>query len=434
MSKGIIFSALGTNAGKTLIVAALLRLLRQQGHTARGLKVGPDYIDPGFHRIASGRDCANLDLWAMRAATVAGVMNDIAPTPDYIIVEGVMGLFDGTVDGAGSTADVAVQLGLPIILIANAQGQGASLAASISGFLHFRPDIRFAGVIINGISSPRHERIIRRACEDIDVPILGCPPMQPELRLSSRHLGLVQAYEQEGLDLVLDKAAQWLSKYLDLQLLSTAMKELSIETTATGSDGIPPLGQRIAVARDVAFAFSYPHLLAEWRSAGAELCFFSPLADEAPIAAADAVYLPGGYPELYAGQLATAENFKQGVRELAAAGAKVFGECGGYMVLGDRLIDGEGAGHEMIGLLSLTTSFAKRKLHLGYRKLKVAAPEMFDNIEAMRGHEFHYASIIEQGDDAPLFWARDGFDENLGPAGQRRGRVMGSFMHLIDRV
>ena len=150
-----------------------------------------------------------------------------------------MGLFDGTVDGAGSTADVAVQLDLPIVLIANAQGQGASLAASISGFLHFRPDIRFAGVIINGISSPRHERIIRTACEDIDVPILGCLPMQPELRLANRHLGLVQAYEQEGLDAVLDKAAQWIGEYLDMQLLPAAMKELSFDASAPEPGGIP---------------------------------------------------------------------------------------------------------------------------------------------------------------------------------------------------
>jgi cobyrinic acid a,c-diamide synthase len=197
-----------------------------------------------------------------------------------------------------------------------------------------------------------------------------------------------------------------------------------------GGEALAPLGQRIAVARDVAFAFAYPHLLIDWREAGAEIAFFSPLADETPDAAADAVFLPGGYPELYAGRLAAAERFRAGLQAAALRGALVYGECGGYMVLGESLVDADGCAHRMLGVLPVATSFAERKLHLGYRRLRPIAGLPW--AEPLSAHDFHYASIVAEGAAERLFEAEDAAGAPLGAIGLRRDRVMGSFAHVID--
>jgi cobyrinic acid a,c-diamide synthase len=201
---------------------------------------------------------------------------------------------------------------------------------------------------------------------------------------------------------------------------------------AEGGGGLAPLGQRIAVACDVAFAFAYPHLLADWREQGAEISFFSPLTDEEPAVDADAVYLPGGYPELYAGRIASAEKFRAAMQSAKDRGALIYGECGGYMVLGDSLIDAEGAAHRMLGLLLVTTSFQKRKLHLGYRRLQPLGDMPWQG--TLSAHEFHFASILSEGDGDRLFEAEDAAGARLGPIGLRYGRVMGSFAHVIDCI
>src|SRR6185312_3908794 len=198
--------------------------------------------------------------------------------------------------------------------------------------------------------------------------------------------------------------------------------------------GLPPLGQRIAVARDVAFAFAYPALLEQWRATGAELSFFSPLADEAPSAHADAIYLPGGYPELHAGRLAGNGQFMKGLRAAAARGATIFGECGGYMVLGAGLIDPDGESHAMAALLPLQASFAERRLHLGYRRARLAMDCALGARGAVfRGHEFHYAVVEDEGGGEALFLCEDARGRALGSSGRRAGAVFGSFLHLIDR-
>jgi cobyrinic acid a,c-diamide synthase len=191
-----------------------------------------------------------------------------------------------------------------------------------------------------------------------------------------------------------------------------------------------PFGRHIAVARDIAFAFCYEHMLLGWRRRGAEISFFSPLADEAPAADADAIYLPGGYPELHAGKLAAAQNFARAMRAAAARGLRIYGECGGYMVLGDGLIDGEGVRHEMLGLLPVVTSYETRQRHLGYRQVTPLAGAFFD--KAMTAHEFHYSTIVSEGEGDRLFATQDALGNDLGAAGLRRGQVAGSYMHLID--
>jgi cobyrinic acid a,c-diamide synthase len=250
-------------------------------------------------------------------------------------------------------------------------------------------------------------------------------------------LGLVQAVEHPDLEAFLDRAAGLAADNLDVEALIRLARPLALKGDAAGPPLNPPLepiGQRIAVASDDAFAFSYDLVIEGWRESGAEVTTFSPLADEAPDSEADAVYLPGGYPELHAGRLAAAGNFLGGLRGLAEKGAAVYGECGGYMVLGQGLADADGARHEMAGLLPLETSFKKRKLHLGYRRVRTAEDSALGNSgQAFRGHEFHYTGIVEEKGAKSLFQAEDAEGNDLGPVGLRDGRVAGSFIHLIDR-
>jgi cobyrinic acid a,c-diamide synthase len=258
-------------------------------------------------------------------------------------------------------------------------------------------------------------------------------PADPGLVLPSRHLGLVPAAENSDADAVIERCAAHIGASVDVErLLSLALG--SVLTAPARAIPMPPLGRRIAVARDKAFCFAYHAVLEGWRSQSAELAFFSPLADEPPEADADAVYLPGGYPELWADRLASAEAFTTGLRRAATKGVVIYGECGGYMVLGDALIDREGRNRRMSGLLPLETSFAERRLHLGYRRAILRTGTPLGTAGAVyRGHEFHYATITRQGAATPLFSVFGSAEERLGACGLRQGSVFGSFIHLIER-
>lgn len=433
---GLVIAAPGSGSGKTVITLALLRAFARSGLAVASAKAGPDYIDPAFHAAASGRESVNLDAHAMRGSLVDDLARDHAEGADLLIVEGVMGLFDGAADGSGSTADLAARLGLPVVLVVDAARQSHSIAALVRGFRDHREDVRIAGVILNRVGSERHSGMLSNALAGIGMPVLGTVPRDPALGLPERHLGLVQAGEQEDLAGFLDAAATRVADACDMAALRALAKGLTTPSRTPAGNGIgttarlAPLGQHIAVARDVAFAFAYPHLLEGWRRAGAELSFFSPLANEGPSATADAVYLPGGYPELHAGRLAAADEFRTGMHAAAARSALIHGECGGYMTLGEELVDGEGTSHGMLGLLPLATSFAKRRRHLGYRHLVgLAGPPFAGRFTA---HEWHYASILREGPAERLFRARDATGADLGELGLRSGPVMGSFCHLID--
>jgi len=436
---GIVIAAPSSGSGKTIFTLGLLRALRRRGLSVASAKVGPDYIDPAFHAAASGRPCLNLDAWAMRGATIAARVGELSMDAELIVCEGVMGLFDGADvppdEPAGSTADVAATAGWPVLLLVDVRGQAASVAAVIQGFARHRADVPVSGVIFNKVASPSHRAIIERACAAAcpDLPLLGWLPRDDALALPERHLGLVQAREHAELDARLNDAAGVIERNVDLDRLVALARPSSLR----GDDAtpLPPLGQRIAVARDDAFAFAYPAVLEGWRRAGAELSFFSPLADQGPDVGSDAVYLPGGYPELHCGRLSAASAFLGGLRAMARAGRWVFGECGGYMVLGESIEDAGGVSHPMAGLLPLSTSFAKRKLHLGYRRAVLNAASPLGAAGArFRGHEFHYASITGEGPGQALFAVADAAGRDLTPAGRIAGTIMGSFLHLVDKT
>lgn len=420
-SNGCVIAAPQSGSGKTLVTLGLLRALGRLGVQVKSAKVGPDYIDPAFHARASGSSCVNLDLWAMGEARVC----HLASTHDYLLVEGVMGLFDGADNGYGSTADLAACLNLPVVMVVDARSQSFSAAALLHGFKSFRGDVDLAGVIFNRVGSERHAGLLRRAAEAVDVPVLGCLPRVEALTMPSRHLGLVQAEEHGALETLIEQAADLMAAHVDLEAIA-AFQGGGFD--ATGVKPLAPLGQRIVLARDEAFSFTYAHMIDGWRAAGAEILPFSPLNNEAPDPSADAVFLSGGYPELHAGKLASNAVFLDGLRALNGE-ALIYGECGGFMVMGDVLIDGDGVAHEMAGLLPVTTSFEQRTRHLGYRRL--THKSVLPWPETLRGHEFHYSTLIAQGDDAALFMAENAMGDVLDPMGLSMGKCVGSYAHVI---
>lgn len=431
--RGLVIGAPASGTGKTLVGFGLLAALRARGLRVAGAKIGPDYIDPGFHAVAAGAACPNLDAWAMRAPTLSAVLRAI--DAELVIAEGAVGLFDGIgPHGQGSSADLAASTGWPVVLVLDAGGSATSLAAIAQGFARFRDGVRVAGVIANRVGSDRHAATIRAAFAAFcpDIAFLGAQPRLDALALPSRHLGLVQARETPAIEGLAARAGAALADAIDLDRLITLAAPARLPTGA-GPAFLPPLGSRIAYASDDAFSFAYPAMLSAWRARGAELIAFSPLADEAPDPSADAVYLPGGYPELHAGRISAARRFLSGLRAAAARDAFIYGECGGYMVLGEALEDADGVAHGMAGLLPLATSFATRQRALGYRSMRALTATPLGSAGAgFRGHEFHYATI-RAGAGAPgLFQTFDGLGADLGPAGHVLGRTAGSFLHLID--
>jgi cobyrinic acid a,c-diamide synthase len=300
----------------------------------------------------------------------------------------------------------------------------------LAGLARHRAGVRIAGVLFNQVGGAVHRQTLAAAAEALDIPVLGFVPRLPALAMPERHLGLKQAVEIADIGAFLSNAAAAIAPHVDLERLSAIAAPIAVGATLD-SLGIPPLGQRIAIARDVAFAFAYPAQLETWRRQGATLSFFSPLANEAPDQAADAVFLPGGYPELHAGRLASNANYQSGLRVAAARGATVYGECGGYMVLGEALIDKTGERYAMAGLLGLVTSYAQRRMHLGYRHAALLAPVAgMAAGTALRGHEFHYSTIIDQP-DAPLAHVTDADGAAVPETGSHRGCVTGTFFHMI---
>ena len=433
-ARGLIIAAPHSGAGKTTVTLAVLAALMRRGVAVRAAKAGPDYIDPAFHTAATGAPSVNLDSWAMPASLLDALAAQAAQAADIFVIEGVMGLFDGasTAPGQrGATADLAAHFSLPVVLVLDVSRQAQSAAAVVRGFATHDPAVRIAGVILNRVASERHSASVGSAIATLDIPVLGAVPRAAELTLPERHLGLVQAGEHPDLTALIGRLAAMAERHLDLDAIVASAAPLTITPTDHRATPVPPPGQRIALAHDQAFSFVYPHLLAAWRKAGAEIIPFSPLADEAPPERADSCWLPGGYPELHADTLAASRRFSEGLRHFAET-RPVHGECGGYMVLGASIEDAAGKRHPMTGLLGHTTSFAKRKLHLGYRTAQLLSDSVLGQRGAtLRGHEFHYASLTSIGNDAPFAELADAEGRALGNAGGQRDRVSGTFFHTI---
>jgi cobyrinic acid a,c-diamide synthase len=434
MTRALMIAAPRSGSGKTTVTLGLLRALKRRGVDVVGLKSGPDYIDPAFHAEASGRDGVNLDSWAMKPELLAALAAQAAGTSELALCEASMGLFDGVPAEAGrsgASADVAAALGMPVLLVLDVSGQAQSAAAIVKGCAMYDARLGVAGVIVNRVGSERHRRLVVDAIEALGIPVVGVLPRDDKIALPERHLGLVQAGETEALEARLEMIADFVEANVDCGRVLALAGKLDFAFPAPERSALRPPGQRIALARDAAFSFIYPHLVQGWRAAGAEIVPFSPLADEPPPDDCDVCWLPGGYPELHAGRIAAASRFRDGLRRFAET-RPVHGECGGYMALGESLIDASGVSHPMAGLLGVETSFASRRMTLGYREARIAADCVLGAEGALlRGHEFHYATIVSTGGDGPFAHVHDVYGETETPTGSSRGRVTGSFFHVI---
>ncbi|MFZ6648333.1 cobyrinate a,c-diamide synthase [Undibacterium sp. TJN25] len=405
----VLISAIASGQGKTTVTAALARKLVKQGRSVRVFKTGPDFIDPMMLERACGHPVQSLDLWMVGLEQSQAMLAQAAQQADVILIEGVMGLYDGN----PSSADLARAFGVPVLAVVDAGAMAQTVGAVVMGLRDFGP-VQLAGVVANRVASPGHAKMIADAMRDI--PLLATLPKQQQA-LPERHLGLVLPDEVVQLDVMLDQLAEQLS--LDLDALD-ALPRLRLASAPT--EEIPPLlkGKTIAIARDAAFAFLYPANLECLRSLGAQLVFFSPVNDEVVPDHADALYLPGGYPELHAQALAQAVRWQQSVRDAHAAGKPILAECGGMMVLTEKLVDKQQAEWPMLGLLPGTVVMQTRLAALGAQAWQTPHGNL-------RGHTFHY-SRFETALQPELHTHKHSNGEP-GEAIYRTGSLTASYFH-----
>ena len=422
MKPRFLIGAPASGSGKTTLTMGVLRALQRQGLQVQPFKCGPDYIDTRFHEAATGRASVNLDTWLASGAHVQELFARYGADADVCVVEGVMGLFDGYDRSAGSSAEIAQLLDLPVVLVAGARSTSYTLAAQLYGMQHFRPDLRFAGVIFNQVGSPRHERLLRQAAEDAGLPCLGALPRSQELEIPSRHLGLRLGDDAEMLAWT-DRAASLVEQHVNLQEL---LDRTTADFPAPVPNPVPPLRcaapLRLAVARDAAFNFTYRENLARLAQAGT-VTYFSPLAgDELP--EADLIYFPGGYPELYAPELSRKTRLREQVRDYALSGGRILAECGGMIWLTEAIDCVEGGSFPMCGVLPCAATMEGARLHMGYRRLED------DRGRTWTGHEFHYSSLVRAEGIPSMARQFNAAGEAVDTPLFRVGNVIAGYTHL----
>ncbi len=445
------FLIAGTHSGcgKTTTSLALMAALRRRDLTVQPFKVGPDFIDPGFHSQVTGRDSRNLDGWMLSRRYNEALFQRLLNRAQVAVVEGVMGLFDGY-DGiteSGSSAEMAKWLGIPAILVVDARSMARSAAALVHGFSRFDPELRVAGVVFNRIGSPAHLDFLRdaMAANLPNIPVLGGLPREDGLTIPERHLGLVTSDE-----VLLDRtwqeaAANLMERCIDLDaiLAATHYSGEATEATSAGDadvSGCTPVP--IAVARDAAFCFYYADNIDLLREAGAEVRYFSPLAGQPVPPDAAGLYLGGGYPELFAEQLSSHAAVLESVRLAASLGMPVYAECGGLMFLGRDIETVDGTRWPMVGILPFSTRMLKRRKALGYTEVELLRSCLLGEAGLrLRGHEFHYSEIVSRdeplGDSSwkgqepeQIYLLRRRKFEDTRREGYLAGSVLASYIHL----
>lgn len=428
----LVIAGTHSGVGKTTIVTGLLAALHRQGVAVQPFKVGPDYIDPGFHRLASGRMSYNLDTWLVPPDRLAAAFTRLCDGAALALVEGVMGLYDGGRGGVSSTAAIARLLRAPVVLVVDVRSMGESVAAVVLGYQQYDRAVQLAGVILNRVGSATHANMVRAAVERLGVPVLGCVPRQAGLEMPERHLGLVPTTEFAA-DAVLHDLAAAVEQYVDvarLRTLAAAAPPLPEPPPAQKPAGKPVT---IAVARDAAFSFYYPDSLQVLVDLGAVLVYFSPLRDQV-LPPCDGVILGGGFPEMFLPQLAANRSLQERLRRACAGGMPVYAECGGLMYLCRRIVAFDGQAYDMAGLVPAVCRMERRLAAVGY----VTAAARQDNVlcqqgEVLAGHEFHFSTFQPEIDEAAFPWAfmftrvRTG-DTYVG--GYAHGRLLASYLHL----
>jgi cobyrinic acid a,c-diamide synthase len=384
MKPQLLIGALQSGGGKTTVTMGLLRALCRRGMQVQPFKCGPDYIDTRFHAVATGRDSVNLDTWLASEPHVREVYARYGTEADACVVEGVMGLFDGYERMQGSSAAIAQLLDIPVVLVVSARSTAYTVAALLHGVKTFRPGLHLAGVVFNQVGSERHAAMLREAAEDAGLRCFGCLPRAEGLEIPSRHLGLTLAAEEQ-MNAWIERAADLVEAHVDLDSL---LEACNVPFQAVALPSHPASGKlRISVARDAAFNFIYRENLDRLSEFG-PVTFFSPLAGD-PLPESDLVYLPGGYPELFARELSSRTRTMEQLRDYAEAGGRILAECGGMIYLSSFIVCvGEGS-FRMCGVLPFTATMEGARLQLGYRRLEDAAGRSW------RGHEFHYSHLRE---------------------------------------
>ena len=443
--KAFVVAGVASGVGKTTVAAGLMGALRRRGLRVQAFKIGPDYIDPMYHARATGRPARNLDSWLLPAPTLRVLFARAVADADVAVVEGVMGLYDGRHGGgdAGSTAEVARLLDLPVVLVLDASRQGRSAAATVLGFRALDPRLRLIGVVLNRVGSAAHAATLRAAVETLaGLPVLGVLHRRDALAVPERYLGLVPPAEQDAVERFLDAAATLVGEAVDLGRLlrlaerpepagcPTALAALLPPSHATAGEA-PGSGAearaRLAVARDRAFGFYYADALDLLAAAGLELCEFSPLAEPALPPDTHGLYLGGGFPELFAADLAANRPLLAAIRAAAARGLPIYAECGGLMYLAEQLVDRAGRAHALVGVVPATVTMHDARLHLGYRTARALRDTLLVPAGGeVRGHEFHY-SAVQYAPTAPHAYR---FAETARQEGYAHGAVLASYLHL----
>ena len=426
----IVLAGVSSGVGKTTVVTGLLRVLRDQGLAVQPFKVGPDYIDPGFHEKAAGRDSYNLDTWLVPEERLVSTFCTLAGDADLSVIEGVMGLYDGGAAGVSSTAHIARLLQAPVVLVMNCRSMGQSAAAVALGYREYAPDVEIAGVILNQLGSDNHEQIIREAMAGIGMTVLGALHRTDALQTPERHLGLTPVTETET-DALIAHMAETVGAGLDLAAIRSVAESAPVlfpETEETAGEKAPV---RIGVAKDEAFTFYYPTSLSALAEKGAELVPFSPLADET-IPDVDGLLFGGGFPEMFLEKLAANVSLKTSIKNARDAGMPIFAECGGLMYLCREIFDFDKKEYEMVGLVPAVCRMQKKLQRVGYVTAKALRESILAQAgETFRGHEFHFSTMEPDASDFPWVYELMGSrQKEAHREGYAAGSVLASYLHI----
>lgn len=436
MATKVVISGTQSGSGKTLISLAVMAALTRRGLNVQPFKCGPDFIDPGLHKVVTGNSSKNLDGWMLGKAACMEIFNAaMYPNdnvqPDLAVIEGVMGLYDGASGktDAGSTAQIAKWLDAPVLLVIDGRSMARSFAAIAHGFTTFDPDISFAGCIANKVGSENHKSLIAEAMQTYcpKTPLAGCMPRNENLTIPSRHLGLVTAEEGILSFQRVNLLAQWAEENLDLDEL---LKHLPEHSAPAPTKRISRHIVRLGVAQDNAFCFCYPDNLRILKQAGAQLVPFSPLSDAKLPENLDGLYLPGGYPELYAERLSLNASMRSDIATFSHTGKPVYAECGGFMYLSQSITTADST-YPMCGVFSMKCTMDKRFRALGYRQITTTKDTILGKKgTTARGHEFHYSFTDASSEYNSVYAVTDRKNERTDTAGFYTKNTLGSYVHL----
>ncbi len=432
----IVIAGTHSGVGKTTVTLALLAALKHRGRRVQAFKAGPDFIDPGHHTLVTGRPSRNLDGWMLGERVNREIFARAAADVDLSIIEGMMGLFDGSspIEERGSTAELAKQLDAPVLLVIDASAMARSAAAMASGYAKFDQALRVAGVLFNRVGGEGHYRLLKEAVEkEMNLTVVGYLPSDPTMTVPDRHLGLITAIEQGSTDLYRrlgEAAARTIDLDLVEELARSAEKRDPLPTPHPSSRGRAGVRVRVGVAYDPAFCFYYPENLELLEAEGAELVRFSPMNDRV-LPNVEMLYLGGGYPELHGEVLARNVSMRQAIRFFAERGGVIYAECGGMMYLTQAIRDFEGRSHEMVGLFAADAVMRKPGLTLGYRTVELSQPCILGEAGVVgRGHEFHYSTLTSTGTIDYACRLSDARGESKGSDGLIVGNTVALYTHL----